>query len=369
MATGSTLRACAAGALFLAMAACGATTPIKEAPKPGEEPQQEQLEETSEVAPNQPSADDSGELQGGQNPRAHDRLADAPRPAPTRGPQGPAPVWLSAPMPAYQPGEVLKHMKSCSDAFVYMNVAALIGSEAGSVRKAIAAAAQMGGSKAKKIFELADKSFTEAGVDPIASVKELGFCEDGSPEVLVVGIAPANPIEVPVLLEKVLSSAGESVGSVERNGEISQLFDTSGGMAQVSPTILLFGDKDDVLAAVKAGAPDPKYKDAAKHVLHGAGDDVSVVIDDKAGTLSLRLEGPAKNKTAAEIDQKLKQVADHLAKTKLKVLGDRIRAAKTSVSGKKIVITGTITRAQITSLLQTAASLSAADVDQLMKGM
>jgi hypothetical protein len=358
MVTTSTLRACAAGTLLL-LGACGP------AARDGQRPPESPLPAGSEAAEEEPSSD----LHATDGDEHHDRVGgdgrhDAPRPV-ARGPEGPAPVWLSAPMPVYQSGAVLKHMKACGETFLYVDVAKTVGNEAASLRKLVESMSQFGGDKIKRALEAADKKFADAGVDPVASVKEVGFCEDGSNEVLVVGIAPANPVEVPVLLQSFLAAIGEGDGTVQRRGEISQLFDSRGGIAQVGPSIVLAGDEKDVLAAVEPGAPDAKFKDASKHVLQFAEDDVKATIDEKGGTFSLRLEGPARSKTATDIDKKLKALADQLSKTQLKVLGERVRAAKVTQSGKSIIITGTISQTQIGTLLRTAAGMSLKELESV----
>jgi hypothetical protein len=299
---------------------------------------------------------------------------DTKRPSePPPPPVGEPPAWLSAAMPAYQRGAILRHLQRCTDERGYLDVAGLVAGEHATVSRLADTFAAAEGGGDQRAFAAIKKVAQKAGVDIFQAVQEVAGCERSGPDLVVIGFTTAKPVEIPLLIQEVQVAIGERPGRVERQGNVSMLIDGSDEiLAQIGPTMVMIGDKETILAAARApGGARP----AVRHIAEFKDDNFNLTVSDKAGVLDVVAtitnkpsSGEKPKEVQAGISRALSTFGDKFAKTPLAALGARLKAAKVTVQGNRIVVQGTLPRSELGSLLRTAASLSPSDLERMIEG-
>jgi len=345
---------------LVAVSACGgAPRDASDAPTTGGDP--------VEASPAGPQAaedkkDDPGGLEAERT-----RAVEIPPPI------GLPPPWLSMPQPAYQSGAVFKFTPAACEERFYVNASGLAGGDAAFIRQLFDKFARLEGDRRE--YDTVMRVSKEFGVEPFATLREIAACEGKGPDIVVVGIATDKPTEMTVVFQKVIASLGKAPGRVERDGDTSLFANPNGdeAVAQFGPNVLVFGPKDAVLAAGRARSGGGGFADAAKHLVRVKAKEMDLTVTEKgpnieASALIKVREGGAKraNDLATEIKADIQKASERLANTPLKVLGERLRATKVAPRGNGVMVSGTLSRADLTSILKSAAS---ADLEQVMRSL
>ena len=288
-------------------------------------------------------------------------------------PIGLPPAWLSMPQPAYQNGAILKFVPAACEERFYVNAGGITGGDTTMIRQLVDKFARLEGDRRE--YDTVMRVSKEFGVDPFSALREIAACEGKGPDIVVVGIATDKPTEMTAVFQKVIASLGKAPGRVERDGDTSLFANPNGdeAVAQFGPNVLVFGPKDALLAAARAKGGAGGFGDSAKHLVRVKAKEMDLTVTEKgpnieASALIKVREGGAKraNELAAEIKGDIQKASERLATTPLKVLGERLRTTKVAPRGNGVMVSGTISRADVSSILKSAAS---ADLEQVLRSL
>lgn len=346
-------------AFFLCVfAACGgAPSKASDSPTTGGDP--------VVAAPGPQAADEDKEAPG---------ALEAERKVEIPPPIGVPPAWLSMPQPAYQNGAIFKYAPANCEERFYINASGLAGNDTAVVRQLIDKFARLEEGDRRE-YDTVMRVSKEFGVDPFTALHEIAVCEGKGDDIVVVGIATDKPTEMTLVFQKVIASLGKAPGRVERDRDISLFANPSGdeAVAQFGPNVLVFGPKEAVLAAARGRGGSGGFGDSAKHLVRAKAKEMDLTVTEKGPTIEASAlikvrEGGQKraNDLATEIKGDIQQASERLATTPLKVLGERLRAVKVAPRGNGVMVSGSIPRADVSSILKSAAT---ADLEKVLRSL
>ena len=391
MRTKAWIRGACAVTLLGLFGACGAPLTTGNGPAvPSDKPKDSAGLPVAKVAPPTPGEVDVGDPDdvdpAGRAPMLERGVDGEPTvagraPMLEEGPDGsysPPPVVV-APLPAvaapgsFQPGDAVKYLpRDCRERF-YLNVTAAAGSEAPKLGALVDKLVSTLGHE-KAMFAGALKQFRAGGLDPAAVVREIAVCD--RPDVTVIGFQSSQPVDATALIQKVVVSFGEDPGTIERAGSLTVLSPERAGrttIAQIGPNLLMIADhRDDAFAAITARAGATNFA-GGRYLLAISERDLDVTVEDQSPNIAARgvihldaSDVPHAQDIAREVQRGANELADELVKTPLKLLAPRVRAARAAVSGNEVVITGSMTRSDLSAVVKTLLATSAADLEQFL---
>ena len=293
----------------------------------------------------------------------------------------------------YKSGDMLAHApKKCDAGYMYMNVGALlksdaVASNAGALQDKLTDS--MKGSKDSKKVAKVLKAMKKAGFDYSRDIKEFAVCAPSDWNAPVV-LAGGN------FGDGFLKKMSKAIESVDEEDDVEEVKESDGVsyvkmkkkgvLAQVSDNVLAAGDdKDAVFALKKKGsAPDDwdvgKGRILALKVVDKKKKDINVDAtitesgDDYDFKVSMEFggaqgekfkENPAAIQT--EFEKQRDMIAAKIRKTPFKALADDIEKTKIKVDGSKFSFSVKVPSAHLAQAIKAASESSGDDLQGIFK--
>lgn len=268
------------------------------------------------------------------------------------------PSWLSQPAAAYQRGEAMSYLPASCDEWSYIDLGAAVGSDATVLRNLVPAIlrASLG---AKGSVDAALKVLAKHGVDPMANVRELAVCENGSEELYALGFDTGKVLEIPALLQELSVAMGRDSGELRRQGDLSLLLAQHGIYAQPSPHVLLITRADELpLASITARQGGKDFAAAKGKLAFASKRRVQASIVQRGGVLegSMTQRVDSTDKALKQGKKSRLELAASLKGTPLEPLRAPLeQITATAQDSSTVVLRGAVRRATLLSIVKTAS--------------